>query len=189
VAGHLVMGLNLAFLDQIKHGLSHKEKRLAYYGAGEQPSQRFQLGNDQGVVCGTTSALLLWVLGYPDRAVERANEGLALSRKIDHPLSKAYALYHAGFLHLWLLKPDMVRKRVQEALEIAEEHDFQVWRALANCLDGMAMSAMHQDDQGLARFREGKALYQGLTSPRCFGRLSFSWRPEPAPWLERLRKD
>ena len=168
VAGHLVMGLNLAFLDQIKHGLSHLEKGLANYSAGEQPSQRFQLGNDQGVVCCTTSALLLWVLGYPDRAVERANEGLALSRKIDHPLSKTYALYHAGFLHLWLREPDMVRKRAQEALEIAEEHDFQVWRALATCLDGMAMSAMHQDDQGLARFREGKALYQGLTSPPVF---------------------
>jgi predicted ATPase/class 3 adenylate cyclase len=168
VAGHLVLGSNLAFLDQIKLGLSHIDKGLAYYNTGEQPSQRFQLGNDQGVVCCTTSAFLLWVLGYPDSAVERANEGLALSRKINHPLSKAYAFYHAGFLHLWLRDPDMVRKRAREALEIAEEHDFQIWRALATCLDGVAMTAMHQGDQGLARFREGKALYQGVKSPPVF---------------------
>jgi len=168
VAGHLVLGSNLAFIDQIKLGLSHIDKGLAYYSAGGQPSQRFQIGNDPGVVCCTTSAFFLWVLGYPDRAVERANKGLALSRKIDHPLSKAYALYHAGFLHLWLRDPDMVRTLAQEALAIAEEHDFQVWRALATCLDAVAMTAMHPGEQGLAQFREGKALYQGLQSPPVF---------------------
>jgi predicted ATPase len=62
----------------------------------------------------------------------------------------------------------MVRKHAQEALEIVKEHDFQVWRASATCLDGVAMTAMLQGEQGLARFREGKALFQRLKSPPVF---------------------
>jgi hypothetical protein len=43
----------------------------------------------------------LWMLGFPDRALERADGALALAHRLNHPFSLAYALFHTGLLHLW----------------------------------------------------------------------------------------
>ncbi len=101
VEGHLVLGYNLAFLTDLSLGLDHLEKGIANYDPDQHRSRRFRLGNNPGVACFTTSALVLWMLGFPDRALKRADDAVALANRRNHPFSMAYALFHAGLLHLW----------------------------------------------------------------------------------------
>ena len=37
----------------------------------------------------------LWFLGYPDQALKRSHEALALAQELSHPYSLAYALIFA----------------------------------------------------------------------------------------------
>ena len=60
----------------------------------------FQLGNNPGVVCFTTSAMVLWMLGFPDRARDWAQQSVDLAENLGHPSSVAYAHFHAGLIHL-----------------------------------------------------------------------------------------
>jgi hypothetical protein len=120
------------------------------------------------VACFTTSAFLLWMLGFPDRALDRANEGVALAGRLDHPFTTAYALYHSGFLHLWRREPELVRQRADSLLAVVEEHDFQIWRALGLCLLGAARTGPGGSQDGLALIRQGLDLYQGLKTPPVF---------------------
>ncbi|RPJ36469.1 MAG: hypothetical protein EHM21_19140 [Chloroflexi bacterium] len=76
VEGHLVLGYNLAFLSELQLGLDHLEKGIANYDPNQHRSGRFRFGNNPGVVCFTTSALFLWMLGFPDRALKRATTRL-----------------------------------------------------------------------------------------------------------------
>ena len=50
------------------------EEAIALFRAGMPGSRPFRLGNNAGVTCFTTSAFFLWMLGYPDKAVARAEE-------------------------------------------------------------------------------------------------------------------
>ena len=59
--------MNLAFLDDLHAGLEHLDKALAYFRSEPCPAGRYRLGNNPGVVCLTTSAFILWILGHPDR--------------------------------------------------------------------------------------------------------------------------
>ena len=42
------------------------------------------------------SALALWFLGYPDQALKRSQEALALAQELDHPFTLGFALAIAG---------------------------------------------------------------------------------------------
>jgi predicted ATPase/class 3 adenylate cyclase len=166
--GHLVLGYNLAFLDDLHGGLEHLDQGIACFESAQQGSRRFRLGHNPGVACFTTSAFILWMLGFPDRALERANAAVALAVELEHPFTMAYALFHSGFLHLWRREPELVRDRAVGVLDVVEDHDFQIWRAVGTCLLGAAETAMGREDEGLAQLRQGMDLYQGLKTPPVF---------------------
>ncbi len=168
VEGHLVLGYNLAFLSDLRLGLSHLEKGIANYHPDQQRSRRFRLGNHPAVACFTTSALVLWMLGFPDRALERANDAVALANRLNHPFSKAYALFHTGLLHLWRREVELVQARAQAVLDIVQEHEFQIWKAVATCLHGAALAGMGRAEEGLMETNQGIDLYQELKTPPVF---------------------
>ncbi len=168
VEGHLVLGYNLAFYKNLRLGLEHLEKGIKYFDPNRHRSSRFRLGNNPGVACFTTSALFLWMLGFPDRALKRANEAVDLAKMLNHPYSMAYALFHTSLLHLWRGEVKLVEDRAQAVLDIAEEHEFQVWWAVATCLHGAALAGMDRAEEGLAQVRRGIDLYQGLKTPPIF---------------------
>jgi predicted ATPase len=120
------------------------------------------------VVCLTTSGFILWIVGHPDRALQRANEAIDLATGLDHPFTLAYGLFHAGYLHLWRREADLVRHRAERLLRLVAEHDFPIWRALGTCLLGAANTALGEVEEGLARVRQGIDLYQGLKTPPVF---------------------
>jgi predicted ATPase len=168
VEGHLRLGYTLAFTGNVHLGLDHLEIAIAGYDPDRYGTPRFHLGNNSGVVGLNVSALLLWLVGFPERALERANSAVDLARRLNHPYSLAYALFHAGVLHLWRRELELALERSQEALDIAEEHEFLVWGAVATCLHGAALAGMGQAEVGLAQVRQGIDSYQGLNTPPVF---------------------
>jgi tetratricopeptide (TPR) repeat protein len=174
IDGHLAVGLALVFVNDLEGGLRHLENAISLFPAA--PAQAFgrRVGNDPRIACLTTSALTLWLLGFPDRAAGRANEALALAAELDHPFSSAFARFHSGLLHLWRREPNIVLERAVGLLELAEHHDLQIWSAVGNCLLGAAQAGLGRFEEGLANIRTGMGLYQGLRSPPIFwGMLLF----------------
>lgn len=168
VDGHLVVGANLVSLGESTEGLLHLDRSIALFDPQRQRARAFHLGPNPGVVALTTSAFALWLLGDPDRAVERASRALDLARQLDHPFTFAYALYHSGFLDLWRRDYESVRERTTATLELAEEHGYEVWRAVALVLQGTALIALGRPEEGLTRGDQGIALYRELSTPPVF---------------------
>jgi predicted negative regulator of RcsB-dependent stress response len=63
-------------------------------------------------------------------------------------------------------------------LDIAGEHEFLVWRAVATCLHGAALAGMGQAEEGLAQVRRGIDSYQGLNTPPVFWPMLISMHAE-----------
>jgi predicted ATPase len=168
VEGHLVLGANLALLSRLQAGMEHLERGIAAYDPDRHGPRRFQLGNNPGVVCFTTSALVLWMLGFPERADDRADDAIALSRRLNHPSSMAYAHFHAGLIHLWKREDERAHECAQAVLDIAEEHEFPIWRAVGDCLRGAALAGMGSADEGLTLIEQAMNNYQRLKTPPVF---------------------
>ncbi|HEX7589114.1 MAG TPA: adenylate/guanylate cyclase domain-containing protein, partial [Anaerolineae bacterium] len=131
VDGHLVLGENIGSLGQVRTGLEHLEKAIAAFDPTRQRVRRFGLGSNPGVVALAVSALFLWMIGFPERARKRSGEAIALAEKLDHPFSLSYALFHYGLLNLWLGNLPAVEGASRALMDLAAEHDFQIWTAVA----------------------------------------------------------
>jgi tetratricopeptide (TPR) repeat protein len=176
--GHLRLGYCLAFTGEVHQGLEHLETAVAGYDPDRYGTPPYQLGNNSGVIGLNITALLLWMVGFPERAIGRALSAVALARRLDHPYSLAYALFHTGMLHLWRHEAELAKERSEAVIEIAREHEFQVWEAVATCLHGAAVARLGQAEEGLAQVRRGFNLYQGLKTPPVFGPMLISIQAE-----------
>src|SRR4029450_11704833 len=190
--GHLVGGWSIAFRGDVSTGLDHLERAIALFDPHRHQPGPLRLGPSSGVSSHTTSALLLWLLGSPDRATERAARAVELAEQLNHPFTLAYTGFHAGLLDLWRREFELVQARGSGVLEVAEEHDYPIWRALGLALEGVAMTGLGRAEEGLARLDRGIALYQGLKTPPVFwplllsikaGALALSGRPAGGPGL------
>jgi predicted ATPase/class 3 adenylate cyclase len=176
VEGHLVVGSSVAFRGDIATGLDHLDRAIALFDPRQHQPGPFRLGPSSGAVSHTTSALLLWLLGDPEAAVDRGARAVSLARQLNHPVTLAYTLFHVGFLDLWRRELELVQQRASGVLEVAEEQDYQIWKAVGLVLEGVAMTGLGQREEGLARMDQGTALYQGLTTPPIFWPLLLSVR-------------
>jgi predicted ATPase/class 3 adenylate cyclase len=188
VEGHVVLGSSRAFLGDVPAGLRQLDRAIAQFNPEHHRPRSLQLGASPGVVAHTASALLLWLQGFPDRARERATNGVELAQGLNHPFTLAYALFHVGLLDLWRRDFDLAYERSSGALDVANEHDYQVWEALALTLQGAASVGLDRAAEGLSQTDRGLALYQGLDTPPVFWPLLLSVKASAEGLAGRLAK-
>jgi predicted ATPase/class 3 adenylate cyclase len=168
IDGHLLVGTMLMTYDELAAGLDHLERGIAQFPALANRPRTARIGTDPRVSCLTTAGLTSWMLGYPDRALERANAALALAAQLEHPFTSAYAHFHAGLLRLWRNDPDAALDLAVGLRELAEEHEFRIWIAAGGVLLGAAQVDLGRSDEGLAAIQAGLGLYGELRSPPIF---------------------
>ena len=168
VDGHFVLATGLAFDGNLRGGVEHLEKAVSLFSAESYRPRRRRLGNDPRVPCFTTLGFLLWLLGFPDRAVTESTRGVDIARQLNHPFSLAYGLYHSGFLHLWRREFEIARDRALGVVKVVDEHELPIWRALGMVLLGASNTGLGDPELGLSQIQEGLDLYQGLRTPPIF---------------------
>jgi predicted negative regulator of RcsB-dependent stress response len=135
----------------------------------------------------TASALCLWMAGFPDRGRQRLGEAVALSRKLDHPFSMAFALFHFALINLFLGHIEIAEDRAQALMDMAEQHEFHIWHAVGRCLRGAALVFMGSAAEGLALLERGMDASRGQNTPPIFwpsllqlqaGALGLTGRPK-----------
>jgi predicted ATPase/class 3 adenylate cyclase len=168
IDGHLVVGSTVAFLGRPKEGLEQLETGIRLFDPATAGPLGFRFGNDPRVSCLTTSGFIHWMLGFSDTAVERMDAAIALSDRLAHPYTAAYARFHSGLLHLWRREPELVLDRAIRLHEIADEYDFRLWTAVGSVLMGAAEASLGRTETGLAHVTEGVSAYQEMIAPPVF---------------------
>lgn len=168
VEGHLLLGPALAFLGEVRVGLDHLDRAIALFDPDHHGQARLRLGPNPGVAAGAVSGLLYWLFGLPDTAAQRAANALDLAARLNHPYSLAYATFHVALLDLWSGHLNAAHEHSADVLRIAEEQDYQIWRAIALILQGVTTAALGDPDSGLARTEQGISLYEDLRTPPVF---------------------
>ena len=168
VEGFLLLGYSIAFTGDVYKGMEFLENGIAIYKPDLHGTHSFKFGNNPGITSHTTLALCSWMVGYLDRSIKLTEKALELADKLDHPSSKIYALFHTGLLHHYRREEDIALKHAETALEIAENHDLQIWKAVVICLRGAALAGKGQVEDGMAEFKLGLEMYTELKTPPIF---------------------
>ena len=122
---HHALGVSLECLSEFTESLNHLEQGTAIYDQGQHEAQAYIYGQDSGVGCLCQGAWALWFLGYPDRARNRINDGLALAHLVSHPVSTAAALNLASWVYQLLRDWQQAREQSDAAVALSTERGFE----------------------------------------------------------------
>jgi tetratricopeptide (TPR) repeat protein len=100
-----------------------QQRAIELYDQGNIGSGEFVFALDPGVGCRMEQALNLWITGSPDKALRRAEEGLALARELGRVYSIVFALMHLSVIHELRREPASVLRYAEDAAKLAHEHE------------------------------------------------------------------
>jgi predicted ATPase len=85
MAAHGMLGYVLFFLGDLVSAREHLEQSIALYDPQQHGFFAFVYGDDPQAGSLSFAAWTLWLCGYPDQALKRSHEALALAQEIAHP--------------------------------------------------------------------------------------------------------
>ena len=149
VSAHYMLLCILFDLGELVPAREHAEQGLVFYDPQQHHSLAFLTGYDPGMGCLSVTAWTLWLLGYPDQAIKRSYEALALAQQLSHPHSLASTLSFAALLHQYRREGKAIQEQTQIVIALSTEHGFPLWLALGTLLQGWALADQGQIEEGI----------------------------------------
>jgi TOMM system kinase/cyclase fusion protein len=162
VVAHRALGNTLYHLGELARARAHLEEGMALYDPQQHRSLAFLYGQDLAVICRAWAALALWLLGYPDQALQRIREALTQAGEMAHLSSLAYALDWAAMLHRFRREVEAAQERAAAAITLSTEQGFAVYLAWGTIVQGWSLAEQGQGVEGTAQIRQGLATSQAM---------------------------
>jgi predicted ATPase/class 3 adenylate cyclase len=158
-AHHALWG-TLLWSGEFAAARAHIEQGRALYDPQQHHAHARLYGHDPGVCGLSCAALSLWILGYPDQALQRLREALTLAHALAHPYSLAMTLRWASELHQSRREPQAAHELAEACIVLADEQGFAQELARATIIRGWALTARGQGAEGMAQMHQGLAAYR-----------------------------
>ena len=124
VIAHYALGSTWFCLGALPAARLHLEEGIARYTPDQRRAPVFRMGQDPGVACRASAAMTLWLLGYPEQALARLHEALALADALSHPFSLAFARCWAAYVSQFRRDVPAVHEQAEAAVALATEQGF-----------------------------------------------------------------
>jgi class 3 adenylate cyclase/DNA-binding winged helix-turn-helix (wHTH) protein/predicted ATPase len=177
IIAHYALGMTWFYLGALPAAHMHLEEAIARYTPDQRRVLVFRFGFEPAVVCRGFSAWTLWVLGYPEQALARLHNALALAHELSHPYSLAYARWVVAMASQFRRDVPSVYEHAEATVALSTAQGFTQWAALGTSLCGWALAMQGQGEEGMALVR------QGITVYRATGAALF------VPYFSALRAD
>ena len=136
-----MLGLERFHEGRFKESLALMTKACDGYDPIAHRDLALRFGHDPRAASANYQAWNLWLLGFPDQAARKIEEGLRWAREVNHANTTGLVLcYGANIAHIWLRRPDRVESGAREALRLAEDNSMALWHAFALIHLGWALS-------------------------------------------------
>ena len=176
LVAHHALGNTLYFFGEVSLARAHLEQGIALYDRQQHHHLAFHYGLDLGVWCLAYGAWPLWLLGYPEQALQRSREALTLARKLAHPFSLAHTLYYMAYLHYFRREWQAAQAQAEAAMALASEKRFPQMVAVGMITRGWALAMQGQGREGIAQLQQGMAAFRAaagdLDRPRYLAHLA-----------------
>jgi len=160
VVAHYTLGFTWFCLGEMTQAHTHLQTSAALYDPQQHRSYAFLYGGqDPGVACRSYMSWALWLLGYPDQALQSMHDALALAHELSHPFSLVYALAYAARVHQLRREGQEAQAQAEAAIALATAQRFAQWLAQAMILQGWTLAEQGQREEGIAQMRQGLAAY------------------------------
>ena len=153
VESHTLLACSLFHQGAFDQSVEHAKHAVTLYQPGGSYPFLAASGADPAIGAEDWAALSLWFLGYPDRALAKAEE--MLRRAQNHVFTLALAQNQAAVVHMLRREPVSVGELAGAAIEVASKNGFPYWVAVGNILHGWASAMQGETADGIAEIQRG----------------------------------
>jgi adenylate cyclase len=135
------------------------------YESEQQRAVGFAYGPDRAGTALAWLSLLLWLLGYPDRAVKRGRQALAVAQEQGHFETLAGAMHYSGaWVHLFRRELPTAAEWLARLARVSAEEGHRLWQMIAALQrDYLGVEAGEVEEEDVARMVRRAAEYWSLT--------------------------
>jgi len=158
---HFAAGLSAFYCGELLAAREHLEQAVSAY----DPERHKQLastygGLDPGVCSLVYLAWTLWLLGYPDQALKRADEAQPLAKRVANLYTQARSLYWDSLVRQFTGQWDVLRERIETAIGMATEHGFALVLGVGPIMRGWALVTEGRTEEGIKQISQGLERYR-----------------------------
>jgi predicted ATPase len=151
VEAHGVLGQTLFWIGEFSLAWTNVEQALALYDRRQHAALASLSGYDPGVASLCRAMWILWVLGYPERALQKSREAVTLAQDLGHPQSLVLALDFASFLHMFRRDWKIVQDFAEAVISLSTEHGFAQFLVLSEFKKGWTLAESGERETGNRR--------------------------------------
>jgi class 3 adenylate cyclase/predicted ATPase len=158
--GHRILGISLFWTGEVAKARKHLDQAVALYQPREHRPLATRFGHDPGVANLINRAFALWSLGYPNAALEDADNAVKNAREIDQAATLMYALSNAAWSQIWCGNYETAMALVQQLLPLAQEKRAAYWTAFALINQGCLWALTGSPSNGVTALSSGIAAWR-----------------------------
>ncbi|MGO9263480.1 MAG: AAA family ATPase [Candidatus Binataceae bacterium] len=148
---HLALGQTLLHIGELALARQHQEEAISLYNPERDRLLALRLGTDTKQGALSYAGWTLWHLGYPDQAIEKGRQALAMAQALSHPNSIAAAQFFDTIVHVLRREPDLVRASAERVAGYSTEHGLGAWLLFTSQHRGWAMALQGHYEEGIAQ--------------------------------------
>jgi predicted ATPase len=157
VYAHGPLGQTLCMQGEPLLAREHLQQVVSRYEPQRQSALAFHIGYDPGVYARAMEGWVLWLLGYPEQALQRSYDALQLAREQAHPFTLSITLATVALLQHMRREGAAALEHVQASVALATEHGFPYLLEVGKVLQGWELTRAGQAAAGIAQIRAGLA--------------------------------
>jgi hypothetical protein len=180
MAAHHVAGVSREFIGEMSESSRLLERARELHDPAEHSIYVQMFGQDCGITARAMSSRPLWALGFPDRALVRAEETVAIARSVRDPLMVTFSLVIAQSMRLYRGDAAQALSIGDEILALCREYRLPQEAEWSRSLQGAALIALGRTDDGIERLVDSRAVQRALNAhlvrPHFLAQLAGGYR-------------
>lgn len=155
-AGQFLLGGVLVNSNPLK-ARDHLQAALTYCDNAPNHRPFFDFGPELRIFARAHLSLALWLLGFPDQAIEENRRNITIAEELSHPFSVALALAYSAIQHQYRREPEAAAELAEAAAAVCRKNGFRYYLSWTPIIRGWARSRKGALAEGLAEMRDGFA--------------------------------
>jgi len=151
---HWALGQALYFCGELNPARTHLENSSAFYTPQSLSSQSSRDAAGIQIACLIHMAFVLWILGYPDQALETAGKALSLAHELAHPFTLAVAFFGMAMLHKFRREVSETLEQAEAMIALSSEQGFSFWVVIGTLLRGWTLAMQGRAEEGLSQMQQ-----------------------------------
>ncbi|MEH6579324.1 MAG: adenylate/guanylate cyclase domain-containing protein [Amphritea sp.] len=157
---HYAMGATLFFQGELSLAQTHFEQSIRLYDPSQHRAHAFRYGTEPGILALNFMFWILWYRGFPDQALEKCEDVLALVREASPAHVLVEPMIFRTELHQLRNEGPQTQKWAETVMTLSTEEGLPYWLAAGSMLRGWALAEQGQYEAGIGQIREGLTAYE-----------------------------